>query len=331
MARQDVRTDVGIGILFSKTEKKPSCPEDDMVKCVNGTLAEDGTTSCADVCGKGCCVGKQACDYFTGAVCKDGVSCRGDYACYAASINSIIRACNGMAACAYAAGNDGAITKIEDSCYGEDACEGAAAVNGSIGEIKDSCFGENACFFAASNYGDIGDIKDSCFRESACEKAASKYGSIGEIQDSCYGDNACYKASSGFGNITSISHACNAVGACYKAAYYESQGRPPNPDNGTTIAPGIQNCCNEELFCAEVTADTLPATCGPKSKKRKKSKSSKGTKNPMDGVAKNIFEGEPAELEEVAGASVNLDEDSPSHLDNEEFSVDSVEIGSMPN
>jgi hypothetical protein len=43
----------------------------DYVDCVDGFLAGDSTTTCADACEGDCCVGLLACDSFTGKLCRD--------------------------------------------------------------------------------------------------------------------------------------------------------------------------------------------------------------------------------------------------------------------
>jgi hypothetical protein len=93
------------------------------VDCDNGQLSSELTISCAAECGGYCCDGDQSCDEFTGKVCKDGVSCMGDYACYYATIPSVIGSCNGIKACYYA-GYEGTVGSMHSSCLDNGACLG---------------------------------------------------------------------------------------------------------------------------------------------------------------------------------------------------------------
>ena len=68
----------------------------------------------------------QACEGFTGVICKDNVICVGAHSCYKANVELIARGCNGPQACSYA-GYQGSIGLIEDSCIGRYACAYAVA------------------------------------------------------------------------------------------------------------------------------------------------------------------------------------------------------------
>ena len=144
------------------------------VDCVKGNVR--GTTiTCKAACQGTCCVGGlthwqpvyfEACDFFTGQVCKDGKSCTGASACSGAYIPTV----------------------VNHSCTGEDACRG-----GAVGNIVDSCIGEEACEDAGID-GAVGNITNSCIGRIACSEAGSDGGSAGNIVDSCIGEEACYDA-----------------------------------------------------------------------------------------------------------------------------------------
>jgi len=190
------------------------CPQD-FVQCIEGYNADDDQETCADACEGECCVGTNACYYFTGSVCKDGVSCSGYNACSYSYIDSVINgcyggskacegaditmvanSCQGPSACDYAGKNSRGIDLIENSCHGDNVCFNAAYVNGSIGIIQDSCQGYRACDFVAFYSGNIGMIQNSCRGDNACDWAASNFGNIGNIVDSCLGEESCLGAAS---------------------------------------------------------------------------------------------------------------------------------------
>jgi len=278
--------------LHAATEE---CEE--TINCENGY--SNGET-CADACEGKCCLGYQACDNFTGTVCKDGVSCNGQESCKRATIDYIHQGCNGKISCrealikkvqngcrgdfaCWGAGYYGNINEIVNSCQGIYACafagSGYTPYTGSIGTIRDSCGGYYACY-DAGYMGNINEIVNSCQGKEACRSAGAGYstgydpnqyalyytGSIGPIRDSCSDDYACYKA--GYqGNITEIMSACNANGACKKAGSY-----------GMEIPSGIDSCCNEVGECESVNETSLPDDC-LKSKTAKSGKSGKTGKS----------------------------------------------------
>lgn len=145
-----------VGILSQKQGTRDGrrlatdCPTGQLVECVLGFNATDLSQSCEDACdGKCCGGGDRPCDKFTGSVCKDDVSCFGNFSCYYATIDLVVEGCNGAEACYYA-GYDSVsnIQEINNGCRGEKACAEAAEY-GAIGSIKDSCIGYKACLFAA--------------------------------------------------------------------------------------------------------------------------------------------------------------------------------------
>ena len=97
------------------------------------------TQTCAEACQDeygvgGCCVGANACDGFTGLVCRDADtstgfmgSCSGTNACRNANIGSVFQSCaEGYDSCKDA-GQNGYIGSMKGSCKGPRACTGAAA------------------------------------------------------------------------------------------------------------------------------------------------------------------------------------------------------------
>jgi len=225
---------------------------------INCEYGVSNGTSCAVACEGECCSGEKACDSFTGRVCKDSVSCQGNYSCAYAYIDYIHQGCDEYMSC-YGAGYgyyfSNPIKKVQNGCRGEYACYNAGSYNGNINEIVNSCQGNNACEDAGRG--------DYYLLYS---------GSIGTIRDSCVADNACYKA--GYeGNITEIMSACNAEEACKNAGSYSME----NPF-------GIDSCCNEVGECESVNETSLPDDC-LKSKTVKSGKTGKAGKSSKASVA----------------------------------------------
>jgi len=202
---------------------------EETIYCEKG-LVFNGTeyTSCAVACEGECCSGEKACDSFTGRVCKDSVSCQGNYSCAYAYIDYIHQGCDEYKSC-YGAGSgyEGyPIEKVQNGCRGESACY-AAGFEGNINEIVNGCEGFGACAYAAAGYtdyygyytyrGSIGTIRDSCSGNSTCYKAGFG-GNIGEIVNGCEGFKACAYAA-GYGSIGTISDSCKDRDACYQAGY----------------------------------------------------------------------------------------------------------------
>ncbi len=95
-AKDDVVTDAGVLTSRVLQAVDPGCTPG-YVDCVNGNDSVTGS-SCAAACGVSCCGGNQACDQFTGKVCKDG-SCTGNMACYMANLSFVVNRCIGVDAC----------------------------------------------------------------------------------------------------------------------------------------------------------------------------------------------------------------------------------------
>mmetsp|Transcript_37253 Transcript_37253/g.78559 ORF Transcript_37253/g.78559 Transcript_37253/m.78559 type:complete len:456 (-) Transcript_37253:460-1827(-) len=264
-----------------------SCPAKDVVMCINGKslLPSGDVMSCQAMCGGKCCDGTQACDLFTGVVCKDSISCFGDKSCYNATISMVLRGCHGEHSCSYAnihrviegcdggyacysAGYDGSIGTVYKSCIGDEACSYAAQY-GNIAAMQESCIGKHACTYAAAEGGTIGIILDSCLGERACYAAAYYYGNItGEIQSSCHGANlTCYYAASYGGSIGNILKSCHQERACAMAAACtnatlecgsnitiisnscDGKDACNNTAYGGSFIGGIRNACNNIRAC----------------------------------------------------------------------------------
>ena len=206
--------DVGLNanLILADSVTTPSVCNKGCVDCRNGFEVIDGETTtrtCHDACGGSggsCCVdgkGLDACDNFSGLVCKDGSCSNGGNACKGASIELVINSCIGVEACMNAGSNGGSVGDVVDSCHGRHACAGAAA-GGSISTIENSCRdGVYACGYAAANGGSIDTIENSCnYGNYNCYQLA-RGGSIGHILSSCSGSaavpvhNACYRVGNG--------------------------------------------------------------------------------------------------------------------------------------
>ena len=214
--------------------------EDDFIECEGGYVkGSDNSVSCESACDGKCCVGVyeyegetyQACDGFTGKVCKDSISCVGIYSCYYATVDSVANGCYGDFACDGAAAFGGSIGNITSSCHGKSACKLAASFGGSIEGIKESCLdGEDSCANAAAGYinddfesdgGSIGMIESSCIGDSSCYKLAYYDGNVGDVSMSCEGENACGYAAMRGGIIGGIEESCLDDSSClYTAAGY---------------------------------------------------------------------------------------------------------------
>ena len=246
------KLDAGILSLGDDARRRLQGGCDAFVQCDYGYEEDNPGVSCAAACAANgtalCCDGESACDYFTGAVCKDGVSCFGDRACYYANIGTVVRSCSEYEAC-YAAGSDGgSIEQVEDGCVGTSACYNTAAFYGNIGRIENGCLGERACsgavdgyygyigFGAAGVYGRIGLISGSCVGESTCAGAAGYVGRIGIISGSCKdGEKTCYYAGQLYGSIQGILNSCKeGERACADMAYeYGNTGTIQDSCDGT--------------------------------------------------------------------------------------------------
>ncbi len=165
------------------------------VDCYVGYVRGSDTITCASACNGACCVGSDACYYFTGNLRKDG-SCNGNMACIYATIQ----------------------TTVVNSCKGDYACY-STGYGGDVKSISNSCLGTDACYKTGS-YGAVGSISNSCNADQACDLVAYK-GSIGNLASSCNATSACNGAGSttnDTGIITqSLTSCCNSVEVCIRA------------------------------------------------------------------------------------------------------------------
>jgi len=229
------------------------------IDCRDGEAFDKGVStgkSCEDECAASdgsCCVGRAACDRFTGLVRTDG-SCKGLYACLGAKVKLVDNSCVGYSSCSSAGKNSAAgIRKIVSSCHGKEACK-YAAYKGHIGMIDGSCIGDGACFESGRDGGSIGTIVSSCRGKKACKYAAYG-GSIGSIDDSCNnGDYNCIGVAYE-GDIGQILSSCSGTedAPVDKACYHVGRGE--------FIYDDIDNCCNSvnEVCCQDSTecSDTV--------------------------------------------------------------------------
>jgi len=189
--------DVGILERSRLLAKTARCKRKDTVDCVGGVNRDNITQTCEEACQDeygvgGCCVGANACDGFTGLVCRDADastgfmgSCSGTDACRNANIGSVFQSCaEGYKSCEDA-GQNGYIGSMKGSCKGPRACTGAAANQGYIGLFQTSCHGPAVCQNAAANGGSVDAIENSCFGQQSCYNLAADQGVVGTVVDSC--------------------------------------------------------------------------------------------------------------------------------------------------
>ena len=232
----DEVTEVDVGVLPRGSSRGSASPgasprprplatcAGESVTCAGGTV-DGGTATCAAACGGECCTGDEACEGFSGEVCKDG-SCAGARACKQSVIGLVKDGCQGDDACRYVAGQNGLLGEVDSGCNGERACYRTADYTGSfgggsIGLIQNSCLGSKACYFTAVSEGSIGSIVGSCNAERACESAAANKGqgggTIASLSGACNGTLACYYLAGNSGNAGDVTDSCNDASACYKA------------------------------------------------------------------------------------------------------------------
>jgi len=233
------------------------------VNCTDGSV--DSGETCAEACDGECCDGEDACTGFTGLICKDGYSCKGEASCYSGSIGFVVYGCNGFEACLYAGYYDGSIGAVRNSCVGPGACLYAAYRGGKVEGIEDSCNGFDACGFAASGCityyegdcsgdsdfegGSIGMIKSSCIEGLAtCVGLAYANGTVGDIVDSCEGNQACASAASYGGNIEGIEDSCldGEFSCVFAAAGFADYDGTYDPNDGGSIGMIESSCIGEE-------------------------------------------------------------------------------------
>jgi hypothetical protein len=247
-----------VGVLANA--KKTKCTTG-VIDCVNGFVkGSRNSITCADACSGSCCVGWEACDEFTGSICKDQ-SCSGERACTSGSIKSVINSCQGYHACYQAASPcpypylsfatcstynnvSGRIQPVVNSCNGDRACAFAGSVNGRIGFITDSCNGFAACATAGWRGGSVQSIQNSCNDRMACVDIGGRGGNVGSVQNSCGGVSACLLAARK-GSIGSIQDSCFGYSACLFTG-----GQP----RGVAIVRGVGNIkgsCIGEYSCSD--------------------------------------------------------------------------------
>ena len=198
---------------FVKEEEDPyfGCPPSDIVDCVGGM---SGGVTCQVACDGECCVGTtsdpNACEGFTGQVCKDKKSCIGRDACVDADIGLVVGGCTGDLSCKGAYIKHGVIR----GCIGGfEACKSAGR-GGYVGRIKDGCVGDEVCEYMGSDGGFVGFVDNGCVGgtfdgfEGTCYKLG--YDSrVGFIKNACKQFNACnYLAYENDGYVGSIERAC---------------------------------------------------------------------------------------------------------------------------
>ena len=200
---------------FVKEEEDPyfGCPPSDIVDCVGGM---SGGVTCQVACDGECCVGTtsdpNACEGFTGKVCKDNKSCIGRAACVDADIGLVVGGCTGKVSCAYAHIKHGVIR----GCISTAACREAgdyqagSGNSGYVGRIKDGCVGDEVCEYMGEN-GFVGFVDNGCVGdgfEGTCYKLGYD-GRVGFIRNACKQFNACnYLAYENDGYVGSIERAC---------------------------------------------------------------------------------------------------------------------------
>jgi len=214
--------------------------EQGFVDCVNGFVrGSNPAQTCFDACAGACCtyIDTDACERFTGKVCKDGSSCNGFQACNNANITSVVNSCKAFKACNKAAYKGGSIGNIVDSCDGKNACGYGAYEYGTIGSITGSCTVENACVSLGMNGGIVGSVTNSCNDKYSCVGAAFLGGSIGNIEGSCNGISTCYLLGGYGGTVGSLTNSCNATFSCAKGATFRG------------VIGNIANSCTTNSSC----------------------------------------------------------------------------------
>ena len=207
---------------FVKEEEDPyfGCPPSDIVDCDDGFLRGSGTPTCQAECDGKCCVGTttdpNACERFTGKVCKDKKSCIGRDACVDADIGLVVGGCTGDFSCKDAYIKHGVIR----GCISPRACNEAGAFkagsgnSGYVGRIKDGCVGVAVCAYMGYGFSSdafVGFVDNGCVgggSEGTCYKLGYD-GRVGFIRNACKQFNACnYLAYDNDGYVGSIERAC---------------------------------------------------------------------------------------------------------------------------
>ena len=255
--------DTGIMQMDIARVNNPKTCDLGYVNCTNGYNVEESGETCAEACrnGEDCCDG-DACTGFTGLICKDGYSCKGEASCFYANIEVVVNGCNGYEACVFAGNGGGSIGAVRNSCIGPAACAFAARDGGNIDGIEDSCNGdEGPCGFAAAGFaeddqvvfggGTIGMIKSSCNEgDYVCFSLAYANGTVGDVVNSCEGKEACSLAASFGGSIEGIEDSCQdgEYSCSYAAAGFADDDGTYDPNDGGSIGM-IESSCIGENAC----------------------------------------------------------------------------------
>ena len=197
------------------------CPKEDVVDCDSGILASNSSVTCADACEGECCVGTtgspDACEGFTGRVCKDNYSCNGEYACTDADIDLVVGGCSNAYACQGADIKKGVLRGCIDtfSCYKTGGYRDGFGPGGYVGFIKDGCVGNLACRYLGGLEGYVGFVDNGCVGEDSCERAGiglknapRRGGRVGFIRNACKGERVCQGAGSDDGFVGFIENSC---------------------------------------------------------------------------------------------------------------------------
>ncbi len=291
------RTSNGGKFFSSSTSMMPfqqpeetACGTKGFVDCFNGrsiyyysrtrTWYYDGYITCKEACNGACCISTydpssptiQACEGFTGRVCKDG-SCSGAYACYLAKIQLVVNSCIGGGACCEKDGYEALVSgSIINSCRGIGACQTIASRfqdGGEVSNVIDSCVGTAACV-GLGMFGSVhGNVTNSCNGYGACFALGFNGTIRGNIENSCNNDTytCAFMANGGSGGeVGPVINSCNAEGACRFAGsvtclefgnQYNCIG---GYDGGGILTPMI-SCCNEKYACYSTMEATLPQQC----------------------------------------------------------------------
>ncbi|EJK52627.1 hypothetical protein THAOC_28079 [Thalassiosira oceanica] len=228
---------VDTGVIGNEAVAAPVASKLDVgfVDCFDGFVRDDfGGVTCEEACDGNCCVGIQACNYFTGRVAKDGScdACRGLGNFFGERLNVSDGSCVGFLACLYA-GSDGVLGP----------------------SISASCIGVNSCLLAGF-FGSVGDLVGSCDGDSACEDMGY-YGSVGNVMNGCNGDGTCENvAVGGDQSVSAIVDCCNAPdGFCAGVASNDGLvAADPTCKAGVNLADTLA------LIEEESESDTSPFT-----------------------------------------------------------------------
>ena len=208
--------------------------------CTQGWVRyENGIPQDGGNCGSGCCIGEEACEGFTGSVCKDG-SCNGTSSCASANVE-------------YIGGYRTGLTSNRPSCVGYLACAQAKGRDGRRGQAIEggSCtqYEPYEDLPGPSGFWDYGlmciyaevDIiqNESCQGPLSCQ---STQGTI--ISDSCRGFASC-GGTGNFDKFDVIQQSCNDICACQ----IEMSAGVSGGDPSKRPRPDVFCDCNSPFEC----------------------------------------------------------------------------------